>query len=218
MFLARLMLSSLALAGVLVMGLSSPASAVTNSVTNNGDGTATVEYSMPPTNTAVILCSSGTDPRDCAFSGTNALYTFGDTFDLNAPFVGNPEVVREGMNVEDYSTGNATTLPAGTYVIVLVVNGTYPNPWPSDLFAPNVSITASAPIPSPVSSNAMGPLVQQVPMPVSDTCSEVDDEQFAWGTGLRGGWSKSWAQWANDELGGPVCTRTLVYSGSWRIN
>jgi hypothetical protein len=35
-----------------------------------------------------------------------------------------------------------------------------------------------------------------------------------WGGAGSGGWGNSWAQWANGGSGGPVCTRTLVYSNS----
>lgn len=57
-------------------------------------------------------------------------------------------------------------------------------------------------------------LMQAVRRATTDDCSAVDDARFAWGTGLAGGWSPSWAEWAN----GPVCVRTLspVASG-WRL-
>jgi hypothetical protein len=222
MFLARLMLSSLALAGVLVMGLSSPASAATGSVTNNGNGTATVTYSTT-TDTEVHVCSGATTEADCG-NGNGVLYLLGAGAQAAPPLPGDAAnggllLVAQGIIVEVWNSSPAavTALPEGTYTIVL---------WPGGQGSGsplagvrNVTISSGVPNPSPATFDAMvSPLVQQVPMPVSDTCSEVDDEQFAWGTGLRGGWSKSWAQWANDGLGGPVCTRTLVYSGSWQIS
>ena len=56
--------------------------------------------------------------------------------------------------------------------------------------------------------------LQQVPLPESGNCGAVDDAEFAWDTGLSGGWKPSWAQWANSGRGGPICTRTLVGNGN----
>ena len=54
--------------------------------------------------------------------------------------------------------------------------------------------------------------VQQVGIPRSGSCADVDDSLLAYGTNLTGGWTASWAGWANDGRGGAVCTRTLHYS------
>jgi len=51
--------------------------------------------------------------------------------------------------------------------------------------------------------------LQAVGMPGSGACDDVDDEQLAWGTGLTGGWQRSWGQWLHDGLGGWACSRTL---------
>ena len=64
------------------------------------------------------------------------------------------------------------------------------------------------------SVNALGepPVVlQQTGVPTSGKCSDVDDSDLRF-LGFAGGWSKSWAHWMNEGSGGPVCTRTLVYS------
>ena len=58
--------------------------------------------------------------------------------------------------------------------------------------------------------------LQQVPMPRTGSCSDVDESRLDWGSTVTGGWSASWAEWAN----GAVCTRTFTYdsaSGSWRV-
>ena len=58
--------------------------------------------------------------------------------------------------------------------------------------------------------------LQQVPMPRSGSCSDVDESRLDWGSSYKGGWGPSWAQWAN----GPVCTRTFTYnaaSGIWSV-
>lgn len=67
-----------------------------------------------------------------------------------------------------------------------------------------------------VESHGIADQMQQVTVPAGVTCTNVDDTALAWGTGLRGGWSESWAEWSN----APVCTRTLHYNtgtGSWEL-
>ena len=61
------------------------------------------------------------------------------------------------------------------------------------------------------------PVLQQVPVPASGSCADVEDSQYNWGGAGSGGWSKSWAQWANAGSGGPICTRTLIYNPSFGI-
>lgn len=51
---------------------------------------------------------------------------------------------------------------------------------------------------------------------LSGDCPSFQDQALNW-SGVRGsGWSASWAQWARTGSGGPVCTRTLYYSGGGR--
>lgn len=61
------------------------------------------------------------------------------------------------------------------------------------------------------------PVLQQVPLPSTGTCTDVDDSQYNWGGASSGSWSQSWAQWADAGAGGPVCTRTLIYNSAFRI-
>lgn len=61
------------------------------------------------------------------------------------------------------------------------------------------------------------PVLQQVPMPSSDSCSDVDDSLYNWGGAGAGGWGRSWARWANAGSGGPVCTRTLIYNSAFGL-
>jgi hypothetical protein len=58
------------------------------------------------------------------------------------------------------------------------------------------------------------PVLQQFGMPSSGTCDASAPVMLNWGGAGSGGWGNSWAQWANGGNGGPVCTRTLVYSNS----
>lgn len=81
------------------------------------------------------------------------------------------------------------------------------NPIPDQVFATYVRVPAPAASPAPI--------VQQVGAP-RGTCDGVDDAGLSYGTGVRGGWSPSWAQWVNDGRGGAVCTRTLQWQdGRW---
>jgi len=63
--------------------------------------------------------------------------------------------------------------------------------------------------------------IQQFGLPASGNCEDGATEAMNWsGVGLDG-WSISWAQWANDGAGGPVCTRTVMYDTStakWVVN
>jgi subtilase family serine protease len=61
------------------------------------------------------------------------------------------------------------------------------------------------------------PVLQQVPIPTSGSCADVDDSKYNWGGAGSGGWGQSWAQWADAGQGGPVCTRTLIYNSSFGI-
>jgi hypothetical protein len=58
------------------------------------------------------------------------------------------------------------------------------------------------------------PVLQQFGMPSSGTCAASAPVVLNWGGAGSGDWGNSWAQWANGGKGGPVCTRTLVYSNS----
>ena len=60
--------------------------------------------------------------------------------------------------------------------------------------------------------------LQQVGLPASGSCEAIPDADLAWGTGLTGGWSKSWGEWMNKGTGGWTCSRTLLWSnamGHW---
>lgn len=79
-------------------------------------------------------------------------------------------------------------------------------------FATLARLLIAAQTPSP---GGPPPILQQVPVPASGSCDLVITD-YDWGGASSGGWSRSWAQWTNGGSGGPVCTRTLVYSGSLR--
>lgn len=63
-------------------------------------------------------------------------------------------------------------------------------------------------------------LRQNVPIPSDGSCSSVDDSDYAWGSGLSGGWVKSWEPWVDGGNGGWACNRGLVNKSGhvWMID
>lgn len=69
---------------------------------------------------------------------------------------------------------------------------------------------------------------QGLPMPASGLCADMSrelDAEFAWGTGVSGGWEKSWQPWAGPLVDGQrtwgwACIRTLVKrgGGAWVVD
>lgn len=82
------------------------------------------------------------------------------------------------------------------------------NPFPDQVFATYVRLRGA-------DGPGMAPVLQQVEA-IGGSCSPVaaDDAALGYGSGVRGGWSVSWAQWADAGRGGAVCTRTLRFEGS----
>ena len=69
-------------------------------------------------------------------------------------------------------------------------------------------------------SEAPADHMQQVGVPSTGSCTDVDREDLNWSGVASGGWGRSWAQWANDGAGGDICVRTLYYRsglGRWGI-
>lgn len=67
---------------------------------------------------------------------------------------------------------------------------------------------------------------QGLPLSATGTCDALDDKAVAYGTGLTGGWKRSWEPWVNttigangQRIGGWACTRTLINKGglTWTI-
>ena len=73
---------------------------------------------------------------------------------------------------------------------------------------------------APAAGGTPAPVIQQFEKSATGTCNEAQPEGLNWGGASSGGWGESWAQWANDGQGGPVCTRTLAYNnstGTWQV-
>lgn len=84
------------------------------------------------------------------------------------------------------------------------------------------SVMTSAAIVDPVLPMEQWTVVRQaLPMPASGQCADVVDSDFAWGTGLNGGWVKGWEPWVTYSdptipRGGWACVRSLVNTGGNR--
>lgn len=138
-----------------------------------------------------------------------------------------------------YTDGSgSTTVPAGGFTQNAVnglVSVTYvaPNMPGSDAFYvgylmgntftySDFQITVlAAPSANNETGSGSGPILQALPLPNSGTCDDIQDSAFAWGTGLSGGWKRSWQPWAGalETHGGWACSRTLVMDSNqvWSI-
>ena len=107
------------------------------------------------------------------------------------------------------------SLPAGFLTAPTVIGSTTFQAYAAEGFPiakTNFDVTVATPAPQPTEEiSGMQPLLQQVGMPVSGDCTNVEDSHLDWGTGLYGGWTRSWAEWINAGSGGPVCLRSFAF-------
>lgn len=85
-------------------------------------------------------------------------------------------------------------------------------------------VATATPAAGPASQETAGappPVLQQFGKEQGASCDTIAPASVNIGGAPAGGWGESWAQWMNNGLGGPVCTRTLFYSnsrGKWIID
>lgn len=65
-------------------------------------------------------------------------------------------------------------------------------------------------------------IAQGVPLNAQGTCDPINDLEYAYGTGVTGGWTRAWQEWMTDSAGNRVggwgCSRVLRQNGnSWFI-
>ena len=117
------------------------------------------------------------------------------------------------------STGIATSLcsvaNAATVTVTVTSLGAV-RVWEGVLNKGDITVTAGSSSSSGSSSptSLPSPIIQQFAKPASGTCDSAQPEGLDWSGVASGGWSESWAQWANGGSGGVVCTRTLEYRSS----
>lgn len=65
-------------------------------------------------------------------------------------------------------------------------------------------------------------IAQGVPLNAQGTCDPINDAEYAYGTGVTGGWTRAWQEWITDSegnrVGGWGCSRNLRQNGNtWFI-
>ena len=126
--------------------------------------------------------------------------------------LGNPFTIQYGLplaltNGRTYTlTVTAPTSGSQNLLAFTINNGTLP------LYGQVVRLVLPG---SPTGSTGPPNVLQQVGVPASRSCADVNDADARF-LGYTGGWSLSWARWPNDDTGGWVCTRTLSYDQSTR--
>ena len=91
--------------------------------------------------------------------------------------------------------GSSQVIATGTNNYTLTINVTVLDP---------TAVPEEGPAPAPAWH------LQQVPVPASGSCADVQDAALAWGTDVTGGWSKAWGEgWADAW----VCSRVLTNAG-----
>jgi hypothetical protein len=142
----------------------------------NGSVTLTWDIDIYPSWTG-FFCSAETLEVDCTW----------DTYLYNTI---SPGTYTAGSGVYDPNSivPELVPLPAGTYTVVVVDEGDFPQGAVS-----GVSISATGVTGPPVWWQSIGKLA---------------------GTECPSGWSSSWAQWAVPVTGGGVCNRVVFWQGS----
>jgi len=118
----------------------------------------------------------------------------------------NPTTLAAGatLTVSADAQGSETlTISGGGYTLTMAFTVNAPSPSPTPPPSPSTPTSTSQTPPSHL---------QQVALPASGECTDIDDSGLAWDTGLTGGWTKAWGEWIDNGLGGWACSRTLQYS------
>jgi hypothetical protein len=113
---------------------------------------------------------------------------------IGSSFIINPGGGRVRIDYLGQATISAP-LALGTYTIDA-----------TSLAIPSVTLVVTD---SPINEPFAHDEFQQVGVPASGDCVDVDPITGHYPGYPIGGWSKSWAQWINDGTGGPVCTREV---------
>lgn len=221
----RRSLIATATASVAIAGLSCvPALASERTLTIDCRAGADLEFSANPGDTVVVVMGPSCDAYMdwmANRNGTRQTYT-GSGFLPLVSYDPQPEPDYVGVDPTPggwwvYQTGDGdlhvtTTLAdhdgVGTPLEVGSVLMTYNNAW-AVRYAGPVAVPSDEGTPIP-------DVIQQVGAPAGG-CTAVDDAALNWGGVKSGGWTSSWAEWADGGTGGSVCTRTLHYDHGWTV-
>lgn len=110
-------------------------------------------------------------------------------------------------SIDGYAQGGVgQPLPIGSYQLYFRIYDDFNN---VTLFDGSFNVVVAA---GRAPESIPDPVIQQFGSPVESSCDSVAPEKLNWSGVSGGGWSRSWAHWMNDGMGGAVCTRTLSYS------
>jgi hypothetical protein len=198
--------------GFLILASAVPAHAA-GSFTDDGNGSVTLTYSSVNPDYGWIVCTGTTPASSCNITNLVGRIGFTQSTGLVPP-AASPATIQLGSSYRSWISSSTTTLTAGSYTFAY-----WENSMASSVTSiANVSIGSSSNPSSSASGDAGPPAVfQQFATPAMGTCDAAQPEGLNWAGVASGGWSESWAQWANGGQGGTVCTRMLEYVNSWRI-
>ena len=157
-----------------------------------------------------------------SFSGSviTAAFTSPPSFIAGTQFA---IVVRSTNTNSDYSWrgSRAGSYSGGKSAFYFQNNWLY---WPSNSGEPDAVFSFATYV---TTQDAQWTAIPQgLPLSATGTCDALDDKAVAYGTGLTGGWKRSWEPWVNStigangqRIGGWACTRTLINKGglTWTI-
>ena len=193
-------LAATAITGLGLTALATPASADTT-VTITGPDVNNIEVSPGSISGTSVTLVKGTPVN---FAVISQSLSDGDGACVDR---GNPPGLCTVANFGDSATFEIA--PGANGALVRIVD-----------FGNNTLATFTVTYPDAPAAGGPAPVVQQFEKPATGTCDEAQPEGLNWGGASSGGWGESWAQWANEGEGGPVCTRTLAYStstGTWQV-
>jgi plastocyanin len=128
---------------------------------------------------------------------------------------GNPDLSVCTFDLGSVATAATASIKAGETLDITILG-------PGTITVTTSLTPTASPTLEVVLASGPGPAdsLQQVPVPISGSCADVQDSGFGYGAAVSGGWSPSWSWWRDGGLGGAVCTRTLHYStsiGAWTV-
>lgn len=174
-------------------------------------GTFGFDCTVSPADLTVVADAGDTftvDFPNCKVSGYNGQYfVYASDFPFPANMWVAPKMITMGNEVSIALRVFDPAIPAVTYNIEF----RYPPTPPTSPGSVSVAETSAHPH-----------VRQGLPMPATGSCKDIQDAEFAWGTGLTGGWERSWSTWRreNGEIfhDGPSCIRVMEHvDGVWRI-
>ena len=180
-----------------------------------GVATLPTAQAVPATPDALTM-----DPQCTKFEQSNALAVtvtgaVGDTFTIQKGTGGSgcsfKTLVVAGAS--GLVTPSVATIFVSATTFTIVSSGTFEI---TADFGGNFSVTVVTSSASPASPAAVMPadvmpadVMQGVETPADGSCGSVVRPDLDWAGVAAGGWSRSWAPWANGGRGDVACTRTL---------